>query len=64
VAIADVFDALTSDRVYRPAMTIDKALSILREGRGTHFDPALLDLLLTSLRATSQITISEHPREL
>jgi PAS domain S-box-containing protein len=42
VAIADVFDALTSDRVYRPAMTIDQALTILRDGRGTHFDPVLL----------------------
>jgi putative two-component system response regulator len=53
VAIADVFDALTSDRVYRPAMSVDKALSILREGRGTHFDAVLLDLFLTSLPETS-----------
>jgi putative two-component system response regulator len=49
VAIVDVFDALTSDRVYRPAMTIDQALAILRDGRGTHFDPVLLDHFLNDL---------------
>lgn len=49
VAIADVFDALTSDRVYRPAMTHDQALEIMRKGRGTHFDPELLDHFLNGL---------------
>jgi putative two-component system response regulator len=49
VAIADVFDALTSDRVYRPAMPLDQALTIMRNGRGTHFDPVLLDHFLTDL---------------
>jgi len=43
VAIADVFDALTTRRVYKPAFSIDKSLEILREGRGRHFDPELLD---------------------
>jgi response regulator RpfG family c-di-GMP phosphodiesterase len=52
VAIADVFDALTSDRVYRPAMTFDQAVAILRQGRGTQFDPVLLDLFLTDLNET------------
>ena len=47
-AIADVFDALTSDRVYKRAMPLGKALDALREGRGTHFDPDLLDLFLSS----------------
>ncbi len=46
VAICDVFDALTSDRVYRPAMSLPKALAIMNEGRGTQFDPQLLDLFL------------------
>jgi putative two-component system response regulator len=45
-AIADVFDALTSDRVYRPAFSHESAREMLLEGRGTHFDPALLDLFL------------------
>ncbi|MGH2906276.1 MAG: HD-GYP domain-containing protein [Solirubrobacterales bacterium] len=49
-AIADVFDALTSDRVYRKAMSIEKALSIMTEGRGSHFDPELLDVFLGSIQ--------------
>ncbi|MCA1705720.1 MAG: hypothetical protein LC808_21645 [Actinobacteria bacterium] len=42
-AVADVFDALTTDRVYRKAFPIPKALDIMRESRGTHFDPDVLD---------------------
>jgi putative two-component system response regulator len=49
VAIADVFDALSSKRVYKDAMPLEKVLSIMEEGRGTHFDPAYLDLLLNNL---------------
>jgi putative two-component system response regulator len=49
VAIGDVFDALTSDRVYRPAMSVEDALRHMREGRGTHFDPQLLDLFIDAL---------------
>jgi putative two-component system response regulator len=45
-AVADVFDALTRDRVYRPRLTREEALLILHEGRGTHFDPAVLDLFI------------------
>lgn len=48
-AICDVFDALTFDRVYKKAFTVDKAIEILEEGRGTHFDSHLLDLFLSSL---------------
>ncbi|HEU6435976.1 MAG TPA: HD-GYP domain-containing protein [Nitratidesulfovibrio sp.] len=46
VAVADVFDALTSKRPYKPAFELDKALGIMREGRGTHFDPKPLDAFL------------------
>ncbi|MEN6448848.1 MAG: CHASE domain-containing protein [Thermoguttaceae bacterium] len=42
VAIVDVYDALTHDRVYRPAMSEDEALAVLREGAGTQFDPLLV----------------------
>jgi putative two-component system response regulator len=49
VAICDVFDALTSDRVYRPALSIDDALVHMRLGRGTAFDPALIDVFLDSI---------------
>jgi len=43
-AIADVFDALTTDRPYRTALTFGEALDTMREERGSHFDPGLLDL--------------------
>jgi putative two-component system response regulator len=43
VAIADVYDALTSTRPYRPALTPEEALQIMRAGRESHFDPHLLD---------------------
>ncbi|WP_035068180.1 HD-GYP domain-containing protein [Nitratidesulfovibrio termitidis] len=46
VAVADVFDALTSKRPYKPAFEFDKALGIMREGRGSHFDPRPLDAFL------------------
>lgn len=48
-AIADVFDALTSDRVYKKAFPLGRAIEIMREARGTHFDPELLDLFLDSM---------------
>ncbi|MGH2692678.1 MAG: HD domain-containing phosphohydrolase [Actinomycetota bacterium] len=48
-SIADVFDALTSDRVYRKAFTVDQAVDIMRQGRGTQFDAELLDAFLGSL---------------
>jgi putative two-component system response regulator len=43
-AVADVFDALTSDRVYRKAFQPDEARELMLEGRGTQFDAELLDL--------------------
>ncbi len=46
VAVADVFDALTSSRPYKPAWSIERAITFLREGAGTHFDPACIDAFL------------------
>ena len=46
VAVADVFTALTEDRPYRPGMPLDEALALLRNLRGDHLDPSLVDLLL------------------
>jgi len=43
-AIADVFDALTSRRPYKEPFTFEESLQIIEQGRGTHFDPALLDV--------------------
>jgi putative two-component system response regulator len=48
-AVMDVFDALTHNRVYRPAMTMDRALEIIRNGRARHFDPAVVDAFLATL---------------
>jgi len=45
-AVSDVFDALTTRRPYKEPFSIEKSLSIMKEGRGAHFDPAILDLFL------------------
>lgn len=42
VSVADVYDALTSERVYKPAMPHEKAAQLLREGAGTQFDPEVV----------------------
>jgi putative two-component system response regulator len=42
-AVADVFDALSSKRPYKPAFPLNQCLEILEQGRGTHFDPQALD---------------------
>jgi putative two-component system response regulator len=48
-AVADVFDALLSDRCYRPAFSVADAVSLMEEGRGTQFDPEVVDVLLGHL---------------
>ena len=46
VAVADVFDALTSARPYKPAWEVDRAVAFLREQSGRHFDPQCVDVFL------------------
>ncbi len=46
MALADVYDALISKRVYKPPTPHTKAVEIIKEGRGTHFDPDLVDAFL------------------
>jgi putative nucleotidyltransferase with HDIG domain len=46
VAVADAFDAMTTDRVYRPAMPLERALAILRADSGTHFDAGVVQCLV------------------
>jgi putative two-component system response regulator len=48
MAIADVYDALISKRVYKPPFSHAKAVEIMKESRGTQFDPAVLDAFLES----------------
>jgi hypothetical protein len=49
VAVADVFDALTSDRVYRKAFAVEEAVAMMLEQRARHFDPVLLDAFMEVL---------------
>lgn len=44
MAVADVYDALISRRVYKPPFAHSKAVAIIQEGRGTHFDPEIVDV--------------------
>lgn len=50
VALADVFDALTNDRVYRKAMPLEEALTEIELQRGRHFDPEMVDAFLQIIR--------------
>jgi len=46
MALADVYDALTTERVYKPAFTHERAKSIILKGRGLHFDPKIVDAFI------------------
>jgi putative two-component system response regulator len=57
MAVADVYDALISRRVYKPAYSHEESVRIMKEGRGGHFDPDILDAFLQiedSFRAIAQ----------
>lgn len=60
VAIADVFDALTSKRVYKEAFSIEAALAIIEEGKGQHFDPYLVDVFFEKLDKIKEIFYSQY----
>lgn len=49
MAVADVFDALTAKRCYKNAMPVEKAVSIIREETGTHFDPIVAEAFLSAV---------------
>ncbi|BDC93020.1 HD-GYP domain-containing protein [Treponema bryantii] len=55
MAVADVFDALTSPRVYKPAFPIEKALEILQEGAGTQFDAKCIEVFMDALPEVKMI---------
>lgn len=55
VAVADVFDALTSERPYKPAWDIPRALELLRAERGAHFDADCVDAFLHDLEAVMAV---------
>ncbi len=60
VAVVDVFDALLSDRCYWPAMSVEAVAATIREGRGTQFDPQIVDALLDHLDEALRLRAA-HP---
>lgn len=54
IAVADSFDAMTSDRPYRRAMTVAQAAAILRAGRDRQWDPAIVDAFLRCVEADAE----------
>jgi putative two-component system response regulator len=49
VALADVFDALTTKRVYKPAFSLEESMKIIKEGNGRHFDPKVVQAFNNSI---------------
>ena len=54
-AVADVYDALSTSRPYKPAYSEEQSLSVLEEGRGGHFDPEILDAFLANIEGIHAI---------
>jgi putative nucleotidyltransferase with HDIG domain len=64
LSVVDCFDALTSDRPYRKRLTDDAALDILRERRGTMYDPRIVDTFIQTYRNVAlEIVETPHQRE-
>jgi putative two-component system response regulator len=63
MAVADVYDALISRRVYKPAFSHEEAIDIMRKGRGTHFDPDILDVFLKITEEFKQIALKYRESE-
>jgi putative two-component system response regulator len=57
MAIADVYDALISRRVYKAPFTHAKAVVVIRDSRGSHFDPAMVDAFLDVQETFRQIAL-------
>jgi HD-GYP domain-containing protein (c-di-GMP phosphodiesterase class II) len=55
VAVADVFDALTSIRPYKRAFTIEESIKIINDGAGTHFDPEIINLFNINIDKIKEI---------
>jgi putative two-component system response regulator len=65
MALADVYDALISKRAYKPAFSHEKAVEIITEGRGKHFDPDIVDAFLAIAEEFREIAIqyADHDEE-
>ena len=64
LAVADAYDAMTSDRPYRPALSKDKAIAELKANSGTQFDPQVVQAFLTALeeKEREKQAVKEAPR--
>lgn len=60
MAIADVYDALISNRPYKKAFSHEQALDIIVSGKGSHFDPCLVDLFLSVADEFNQVAYAEN----
>ena len=60
MAVADVFDALVAVRVYKPAMPFEKAVSIIKEGSGEHFDPDVVEAFVNAEEKIRAVTNRLH----
>jgi cyclic di-GMP phosphodiesterase len=63
MALADVYDALISKRVYKPAFSHEKAMEIIIEGKGHHFDPVIVEAFLSIEREIKSIALSYKDQE-
>ena len=64
MAVADVFDALTSPRIYKPGFPLEKSLSIINEGSGTQFDPRCVEVFMDSLEDVKKVLRKYNPEAL
>ena len=60
MALADVYDALISDRPYKKAFSHEESMRIISEGRGTHFDPELADLFMSLSEELKEVSEMEN----
>jgi response regulator RpfG family c-di-GMP phosphodiesterase len=60
MAVADVFDALVSKRVYKPGMPFEKAMGIIKESSGEHFDPKVVEAFIHAEEKVRSVTAEIH----
>jgi HD-GYP domain-containing protein (c-di-GMP phosphodiesterase class II) len=64
VHVADVYDAITSDRAYRPAMTTEQVMELMSQGAGKQFDPQVVAAFLRLLGEQSATGVLRHGDDL
>ena len=61
MAVADVFDALSSPRVYKPAFSLEKSIEIIQENNGKQFDPKCVEVFIDSLDEVREVLKKYNP---